>query len=651
MKHNFELFNTSSIVPDYSAFGLDPTLVRSGLGFQPAGVAFGERGDHQEVALVFPTGFYEEPLIPALEFTRVDDGAFELSRIHEDMGLGNARDYAPLDAGSSGADRLVLVDHGLEPSGGYASWPHGHIYVATLDDAGTRFEQVTDDKAFYHSVSAGDINGDGRMDIVASHMGSNFGATPQNINVFIQDANGGFTEDLAVAEAMGNSGGTGAVVVTDRTDAGNDILEVAYGDTYGEDYAARVFSGDVDSGFEISHRVGREGLFETMGGTRIRAADLDLDGSKELVTSLEGTLTAQESGYTANGLEVFSQGPDGEYQYSTDAWLEQNAWRFETLRFREFEIIDFDHDGFPDLVFNGQDGSSLNKSGGFDVGSLLFRNDGEGALEQLDTDAAAGLISQRLPSQPEYMRVIPAEPGEPLELFAMLQDGSAHVLSVEAAYRNEDEVLNAAGNGTQIFGRGGDDEFLVQGASLEIDGGAGLDEVIYNDRAGQYRVERQEDQWSVTDSKGEADRLTTVERLQFEDQSLGLDLDGASGQAYRLYQAAFDRAPDPAGLGYWIAQVDDGMALEQAAARFIDSSEFQDLYGQVPDDAAFLTALYGNVLDRAPDNDGYVWWLNELQNNPAKTREKVLMDFSESPENRDNVAEVIATGIEYDAWA
>jgi hypothetical protein len=93
------------------------------------------------------------------------------------------------------------------------------------------------------------------------------------------------------------------------------------------------------------------------------------------------------------------------------------------------------------------------------------------------------------------------------------------------------------------------------------------------------------------------------------------------------------------------------MALEQAAARFIDSSEFQDLYGQAPDDAAFLTALYGNVLDRAPDNDGYVWWLNELQNNPAKTREKVLMDFSESPENRDNVAEVIATGIEYDAWA
>ncbi|KAF0280923.1 DUF4214 domain-containing protein [Spiribacter aquaticus] len=581
----------------------------------------------------------------------MDDGAFELSRIHEDMGLGNARDYAPLDAGSSGADRLVVVDHGLEPSGGYASWPHGHIYVATLDDAGTRFEQVTDDKAFYHSVSAGDINGDGRMDIVASHMRSNFGATPQNINVFIQNANGGFTEDLAVAEAMGNSGGTGAVVVTDRTDAGNDILEVAYGDTYGEDYAARVFSGDVDSGFEISHRVGREGLFETMGGTRIRAADLDLDGSKELVTSLEGTLTAHESGYTANGLEVFSQGPDGEYQYSTDVWLEQNAWRFETLQFREFEIVDFDHDGFLDLVLNGWNGSSLHKGGGFDVGSLLFRNDGEGALEQLDTDAAAGLVSQRLPSQPEYMRVIPAEPGEPLELFAMLQDGSTHVLSVEAAYRNEDEVLNAAGDGTQIFGRGGDDEFLVQGASLEIDGGAGLDEVIYNDRAGQHRVERQEDQWSVTDSKGEADRLTTVERLQFEDQSLGLDLDGASGQAYRLYQAAFDRAPDPAGLGYWIAQVDDGMALEQAAARFIDSSEFQDLYGQAPDDAAFLTALYGNVLDRAPDSDGYVWWLSELQNNPAKTREKVLMDFSESPENRDNVAEVIATGIEYDAWA
>lgn len=650
MKRQFELNLASSAVPDYKAFGLDAEGIRSGLGFQPAGVAFGQTERGQDVALVFPTLFSQGPKIPALEFNRAPGDAFELSTIHEEASLGNARDYALLGSGPTGADRLVVVDHGLETGGGYSNWPHGHIYSASLNDAGVSFEQITEDKAFYHSVSAGDVNGDGRTDIVASHMGSNFGATPQNINVFIQNTDGSFTEDLAMADAMGNTGGTGAVAVADLDGAGNDILEVAYRNTFGDDYAVRVFTGAAESGFDVSDQIAREGLFETMGGTRVRAVDLDLDGSKEIVTSLEGTLSAQESGYTANGLEILSPGADGAYEYATDRWLDQNAWRFEALQFREFEIVDFDYDGFPDLVLNGWNGSSLEADGGFDVGALLFRNNGEGGLEQLAPEAASGLVSHSLPSEPEWVQVMPGEPGQPMKLFAMLKDGSTSVVTVDASYRDEDEVLMAAGKETAVFGRGGDDEFLMEGESLVIDGGAGLDAVFYGDQADRYGVERHQEQWSVTDPRGERDTLAAVERVHFEDGALALDLDGAAGQAYRLYQAAFDRVPDLSGLGYWIAQADDGMPLEQAAARFIDSDEFRALYGQAPDDAEFLTALYDNVLDRVPDDDGYAWWLDELQSNPEKTREKVLRDFSESSENQDNVAAIISTGIEFESW-
>jgi hypothetical protein len=39
-----------------------------------------------------------------------------------------------------------------------------------------------------------------------------------------------------------------------------------------------------------------------------------------------------------------------------------------------------------------------------------------------------------------------------------------------------------------------------------------------------------------------------------------------------------------------------------------------------------------------------------MKTNPAKTWEKVLADFSESSENKANVATLIANGITYDAW-
>jgi hypothetical protein len=104
------------------------------------------------------------------------------------------------------------------------------------------------------------------------------------------------------------------------------------------------------------------------------------------------------------------------------------------------------------------------------------------------------------------------------------------------------------------------------------------------------------------------------------------------------------------GLGYWIEQVDGGMDLVELATRFVDSKEFRDLYGTNPTNAQFLTKLYQNVLGRAPEATGYNWWLNELNNNPSKTKAKVLADFSESGENQTGVAALIGNGIAYEPW-
>ena len=120
---------------------------------------------------------------------------------------------------------------------------------------------------------------------------------------------------------------------------------------------------------------------------------------------------------------------------------------------------------------------------------------------------------------------------------------------------------------------------------------------------------------------------------------------------FRSYKAAFDRTPDTKGLGYWIAQMDQGMDVVEVAARFIDSPEFRQLYGSNVSNATFITNVYNNVLDRNPDDAGLTWWVNEMKTNPSKPWQKVLADFSESAENKANVATLIANGIEYQPWA
>lgn len=110
-----------------------------------------------------------------------------------------------------------------------------------------------------------------------------------------------------------------------------------------------------------------------------------------------------------------------------------------------------------------------------------------------------------------------------------------------------------------------------------------------------------------------------------------VDLQGHEGMAYRLYQAAFDRAPDLPGLGYHTTSLDGGVNVSQVAAQFIASPEFASRYGAL-DDAAFVTQLYQNVLHRGPDENGLAYHLGDLAHGLG--RSDVLVHFSESPENQ-----------------
>jgi hypothetical protein len=187
----------------------------------------------------------------------------------------------------------------------------------------------------------------------------------------------------------------------------------------------------------------------------------------------------------------------------------------------------------------------------------------------------------------------------------------------------------------------------VSGES-KVTGQGGLDTLVYASARAGATIVNEGASVSVTDAAGNHATLSNVERVKFSDGMVALDVHGTAGEAYRLYQAAFDRTPDKAGLGYWIAAMDKGMTLTQAAAGFAGSAEFADLYGANTSDTQFVQALYQNVLHRAGDSAGADFWLHALES--SVTRADVLANFSESAENQAQVIGTIQNGIDYLHW-
>lgn len=105
----------------------------------------------------------------------------------------------------------------------------------------------------------------------------------------------------------------------------------------------------------------------------------------------------------------------------------------------------------------------------------------------------------------------------------------------------------------------------------------------------------------------------------------------ASDQITRLYDTVFNRVPDDAGLTFWTGALDAGAPLRAVADLFMRAPEFQATYG-APDNGAFVTLLYNNVLGRTPDAEGLNFWVGGLGGNLVG-RPDVVASFSESPEH------------------
>ncbi len=79
------------------------------------------------------------------------------------------------------------------------------------------------------------------------------------------------------------------------------------------------------------------------------------------------------------------------------------------------------------------------------------------------------------------------------------------------------------------------------------------------------------------------------------------------------------------------------------AESFLVSPEFAERYGTNVSNAQYVETLYVNILGREYDQEGYNYWLGNL-NSGLETRYELLLGFAENAENLALFSEMTGLG-------
>jgi hypothetical protein len=476
-----------------------------------------------------------------------------------------------------------------------------------------------------HGTSLGDVNGDGYLDILVNALNNPNG---QAEDLLVNDGTGHFVSKASQLPAYlrsdANAAGHTWSMMADLN--GDGAADIVLGTWDVNPAPSQVLLNDGHGNFANAAPVDlpRSGVNrEIVVG--IETIDLNGDALPDLVLSVTNG-GANSEFYQVPYLQFLVNDGNGRFHDETQARLPQSKtvapgatpdWYLST------QIVDLNNDGFQDIVVDDAGGGGPSK---------VLMNDGHGVF-------AAGYQSV----VGAHLTVADVDGDGMLDLIASSQNGF-DVLYNTMANGHVYVAPKAAGAvlGSQLAD-------TLHGAvnNGRIDGGGGLDTVLYQGTSSTYKITHGAAGFTVSHGNvATADTLVNVERIKFADATVALDINGVGGQAYRIYQAAFDRTPDGGGLGFWISAMDKGVTLAAVAQGFVDSKEFKDMYASVTSNSDLVNKFYEHVLHRAPEKGGFEFWVGVLDQHAASVAD-VLVAISESNENQAGLAPVIGNGFAY----
>lgn len=137
-----------------------------------------------------------------------------------------------------------------------------------------------------------------------------------------------------------------------------------------------------------------------------------------------------------------------------------------------------------------------------------------------------------------------------------------------------------------------------------FDGGLGIDTVVYNGPQERYSITKSGNRYVVSEPTGsdDTDYLSNIERLQFSNGKVALDLGGNAGQAARLIGALLGPSfiKDKALAGVVLGLIDQDYSIESIANLGLNTSFYLALAGSTKHED-FVNHVFRNVVGRPPE--------------------------------------------------
>lgn len=209
-----------------------------------------------------------------------------------------------------------------------------------------------------------------------------------------------------------------------------------------------------------------------------------------------------------------------------------------------------------------------------------------------------------------------------------------------------ENVYATAGNDT-VIGNSANNQIISNGGSDTIDGGNGTDTATLPGNRANYTVSSTANNWSVSGA-GVTDTLTNVERVQFADAKLALDLDGNAGKTAKILGAVFGKS-SVSGESYSKQYVGIGLNILDNGTSYHDLMQLalNARLGAGFSNADEVNLLYQNLVGSLPSTADLDYWTGTLTSGQTQASLAVMAANLDLNATNINLAGLAQTGIEF----
>jgi hypothetical protein len=431
-----------------------------------------------------------------------------------------------------------------------------------------QWQTTTINYQFSGTNAAGDLDNDGRLDLVTGSYGRDQLSDARTIRVFQQQSSGEFVAKWQGLESP-------ALVAAGLT-----------------------------------------------GVAGIETGDLDRDGLRDLVVYWESS--------GKNAIQVLKNLGGLQFADVTGEWLGSHLVRESVLdstggfqqQYTGVQLQDVNRDGALDLVLKNYGASAAQVVAGLPTGAFLYLNDGSGhfspAIPSIGGNSLTVSQLAALTGTAHHVLGIPLlfdanSDGNTDQIFIGLFNGldqssfpyKVTKLHVSTLLGEDTSHVYRAGDVDDVLVGSAERDVLYSGAGWDLlNGAGGIDRAVYDGPKIGYTVARSGADWIVADratGRDGTDTLSSVERVEFADVSVALD--DAAVMTAKVLGAAFgaEYVQNREFVAIGLSLFDAGMTYVQVASLAANSPFFASLAGS-HSNRDFVNYVYSNVVGARPSS-------------------------------------------------